>query len=93
MQRCHLFVHLVLELYGAMYIDLDMFVRYCEGAYHTRRHGVSFSLGYCIVYFRQRVSIALQIALAGAITLGDASSDAMLFVYLSAWIVQISWVL
>ncbi|KAG6550150.1 hypothetical protein Mapa_008106 [Marchantia paleacea] len=39
------------------------------------------SLAYCIAYFRQRVSIALQRALAGAIhrraiTLGDASSDA-----------------
>ncbi|KAG6549144.1 hypothetical protein Mapa_009370 [Marchantia paleacea] len=33
----------------------------------SRRHGVSLSLVYCIAYFRQRVSIALQRALAGAI--------------------------
>ncbi|KAG6549930.1 hypothetical protein Mapa_008441 [Marchantia paleacea] len=85
MQRVHLFVPLALELYGAMDTDFDMFVRECARGYHTRLHGVSLSLAYCSAYFSQHISIALQRALVDAlhrrtITLGDAPSDALLFV-------------
>ncbi|KAG6547623.1 hypothetical protein Mapa_011072 [Marchantia paleacea] len=85
MQRCHLFVPPTLVLYGAMDINFDMFVRECVKAYHTKRNWVSLSLAYCIAYLRQHVSIALQRTLDGAIyrralTLGDTSSDALLFV-------------
>jgi hypothetical protein len=59
--------------------DMDCFIKECARLFHNRRSKRYLSLSFCIQFFKQRVSITLQCALASIIErkiilVGDACS-------------------
>jgi hypothetical protein len=60
----HHFILMAMEVHGAPKHDMDCFIKECACLFHNRQLGDHLSLSFCIQFFRQRVSIALQCALA-----------------------------
>jgi hypothetical protein len=74
----HHFILMVMEVHDIPGHDMDYFIRECAHLFHDRSRN-HLSLSFCIKFFKQRVSIALQHALASAIKrkivlVGDACS-------------------
>jgi hypothetical protein len=55
---------MAMEVHNAPGHDMDHFIRECAHLFHDRRSKGHLSLSFCIQFFRQCVSIALQHALA-----------------------------
>ncbi len=75
----HDFIPMAMEVHGAPKRDMDHFINGCAYLFHDIRLRGHVSLSFCIQFFRQCVSIALQCALAFAIDgrimlVGDACS-------------------
>jgi hypothetical protein len=56
-----------MEVHGVPGRDMDHFIKECACFFHDRQSGGHLSLSFCIQFFRQRVSIALQHALISTI--------------------------
>ncbi len=63
----HHFIPMAMEVHGAPGHDMDHFIRECAHFFHDRRSGSHLSLSFCIQFFKQNVSIALQHVLASVI--------------------------
>jgi hypothetical protein len=63
----HHFIPMTMEVHNTPRCDMDHFIRECAHLFHNRRSGGHLSLSFCIQFFKQHVSIALQRALASAI--------------------------
>jgi hypothetical protein len=53
-----------MEVHGAPGCDMDHFIKECGCFFHNKKLKDHLSLSFCIQFFRQCVSIALQHALA-----------------------------
>jgi hypothetical protein len=60
----HHFISMTMEVHDAPRHDMDRFIRECAHLFHDRRSKSHLSLSFCNQFFKQRVSITLQYALA-----------------------------
>ncbi len=51
------FILMAMEVHGAPGHDMDCFIRECACLFHNRRLGDHLSLSFCILFFRQHVTI------------------------------------
>jgi hypothetical protein len=58
---------MVMEMHNAPACDMDCFIRECAHLFHDRQLKSHLSLSFCIQFFKQRVNIAFQCALASVI--------------------------
>jgi hypothetical protein len=58
---------MVMEVHDTPNRDMDHFIKDCVLIFHDRRLKDNLSLSFYILFFKQRVSIALQCALASVI--------------------------
>ncbi len=70
---------MAMEVHGASDSDMDRFIREYAHFFHDRRLKNHLFLSFCIQFFKQRINIAFQCALAFAIKkkivlVGDACS-------------------
>ncbi len=75
----HHFISMAMEVHDALKCDMDLFIKECACFFYDRQVGGHLSLSFCIQFFRQRVSITFQCALASIIErkialVGDACS-------------------
>jgi hypothetical protein len=63
----HHFIPMAMEVHGTLGCDMDCFIRECAHIFHDRQSRVHQSLSFYIQFFKQRVNIAFQHALAFAI--------------------------
>ncbi len=63
----HHFILMAMEMHNTLKHDMDCFIRECVRFFHDKQFEDHLSLFFCIQFFRQRVSIALQRALTSAI--------------------------
>jgi hypothetical protein len=60
----HHFILMAMEVHGAFERDMDHFIKRCAHLFHDRWSRGHLFLSFCIQFFKQRVNIALQRALA-----------------------------
>ncbi len=63
----HHFILMAMEVHNTHGHDLDQFIKECAHLSHNKRSGGHLSLSFCIQFFKQRVSIVFQRALASTI--------------------------
>jgi hypothetical protein len=60
----HHFIPMATEVHSALGHDMDRFIMECDRLFHDKQSKGHLSLSFCIHFFKQRVNIALQHALA-----------------------------
>jgi len=63
-QKRHHFIPMVMEVHDTPERDMDRFIKECAHLFHDRQSKDHLSFFFCIQFFKQRVSIVLQRALA-----------------------------
>jgi hypothetical protein len=57
----HKFIPMAMEVHSAPRHDMDRFIKACTCFFHDRQLGGHLFLSFCIQFFRQRVSMPLNV--------------------------------
>jgi hypothetical protein len=63
LHKGHHFIPMAMKVHGALGCDMYCLIKECVHLFHDRRSRGHLFLSFCIQFFKQRVSIALQRAL------------------------------